>query len=186
MGWKIKPFSEFAKIDAVMATEYEKYSHYPHIGIDSIESGTGELRDYRTIKQDGVKSGKYIFTSDHIIYSKIRPNLNKVALPLFDGLCSADAYPILNNCSNCDKVFLVHVLRSDFFLSYILPFSDRTNFPKVNREQIAKFNMPLPPLEIQKQFSDLAHIVDKSKLELQNGLDKLELLYKSLVQKYFT
>ena len=45
--------------------------------------------------EDGVISGKYLFTDKHIIYSKIRPNLNKVALPDFDGLCSADAYPIL-------------------------------------------------------------------------------------------
>ena len=93
--WPIASFSDFAKIDGNMTTEYEKYADYPHIGIDSIEKGTGALKGYRTVKEDGVISGKYIFSSQHIIYSKIRPNLNKVALPDFDGLCSADAYPIL-------------------------------------------------------------------------------------------
>ena len=72
-----------------MTTDYEKYADYPHIGIDSIEKETGLLKGYRTVTEDGEISGKYVFTSSHIIYSKIRPNLNEVALPSFDGLCSA-------------------------------------------------------------------------------------------------
>lgn len=96
--WPILPFPAFAKIDGNMTTDYEKYADYPHIGIDSIEKGTGELKGYRTVREDGVISGKYVFTPQHIIYSKIRPNLNKVALPAFEGLCSADAYPDLSRC----------------------------------------------------------------------------------------
>jgi len=175
-GWANKPFFEFAKIDATMTTEYNRYADYPHIGIESIESNTGELKGYRTVKQDGVKSGKYIFTPEHIIYSKIRPNLNKVALPTFEGLCSADAYPIKTNDANCHKVFLAYVLRSDFFLSYILPHSYRTNFPKVNREQILGFSMPLPPLLLQVRFADFVKQVDKSKFVLQRGVK----IWKSL------
>jgi type I restriction enzyme S subunit len=184
-GWMIAPFSEFAKIDAIMTTDYEEYADYPHIGIDSIESVTGELKGYRTVKQDGVKSGKYIFTPAHIIYSKIRPNLNKVALPTFEGLCSADAYPILNNSDIYDRVFLAYVLRSELFLSYVLPFSYRTNFPKVNREQISGFSMPLPPLPLQTRFAEFVRQADKSKFNMQRGLDVLEFLYKSLMQKCF-
>jgi type I restriction enzyme S subunit len=163
MGWEVKHFEEFAKIDVVMTTDYEKYADYLHIGIDSIEKDTGELKGYRTVKQDSVISGKYIFTQDHIIYSKIRPNLNKVALPTFEGLCSADAYPILPNAENCNKYFLATMLRSDYYLAYILGFSARTNMPKVNRLQIAGFTMPLPPLDLQNQFEDFYKQTDKSK-----------------------
>lgn len=113
--WPVVSFPEFAEIDGNMTTDYEKYADYPHIGIDSIEKGTGELKGYRTVKEDGVISGKYLFTPQHIIYSKIRPNLNKVALPDFYGLCSADVYPILPNRMNCNRVFLAVVMRSDFF-----------------------------------------------------------------------
>ena len=163
-GWPIASFDDFAKIDAVMTTDYNKYADYPHIGIDSIEKDTGRLHDYRTVRQDNVISGKYIFTHQHIIYSKIRPNLNKVALPDFDGLCSADAYPLLPNAVNCDRIFLAIVLRSDFFLDYITGLSTRTNMPKVNRKQIAGFKMPLPPLDIQRQFAAFVRQSDKSKL----------------------
>ena len=164
MEWPVVSFTEFAKIDGNMTTDYEKYADYPHIGIDSIEKGTGALKGYRTVREDGVISGKYIFTPQHIIYSKIRPNLNKVALPDFDGLCSADAYPILPNHSNCNRIFLAIALRSEYFLEYILQFSSRTNLPKVNRKEIAGFRMPLPPLKLQEQFAAFVEQTDKSKL----------------------
>ena len=184
-GWPIASFPEFAEIDGNMTTDYEKYADYPHIGIDSIEKGTGELKGYRTVREDGVISGKYIFTPQHIIYSKIRPNLNKVALPNFDGLCSADAYPILPNRENCNRVFLAVAMRSKYYLEYILQFSSRTNLPKVNRKEIAGFRMPLPPLELQEQFAAFVEQTNKSKLAIQQSLDKLELLKKSLMQEYF-
>ena len=163
MEWPVVPFTEFAKIDGNMTTDYEKYADYPHIGIDSIEKGTGALKGYRTVREDGVISGKYIFTPQHIIYSKIRPNLNKVALPDFEGLCTADAYPILPNHSNCNRVFLAIALRSEYFLEYILQFSSRTNLPKVNRKEITGFRMPLPPLKLQEQFAAFVEQTDKSK-----------------------
>lgn len=165
-SWKVVPFSDFAEIDGNMTTDYEKYADYPHIGIDSIEKGTGELKGYRTVREDGIISGKYIFTPQHIIYSKIRPNLNKVALPSFNGLCSADAYPILPNSQNCNRIFLATAMRSEYFLEYILQFSSRTNLPKVNRKEISGFHMPLPPLELQNQFAVFVEQVNKSKLFL--------------------
>lgn len=69
-GWSIVKFDDFAKIDGNMTTDYKKYADYPHIGIDSIEKGTGALKGYRTVKEDGVVSGKYIFTPQHIIIVK--------------------------------------------------------------------------------------------------------------------
>lgn len=184
-GWPIASFSEFAEIDGNMTTDYEKYADYPHIGIDSIEKDTGELKGYRTVREDGVISGKYIFTPQHIIYSKIRPNLNKVALPDFIGLCSADAYPILPKRENCNRVFLAVTMRSEYYLEYILQFSSRTNLPKVNRKEISGFRMPLPPLPLQERFAAFVAQVDKSKLAVKKSLEELELLKKKLMQDYF-
>ena len=162
-GWQIAGFNECAIIDTNMIHDFQGYEDYPHIGIDSIEKGTGKLVGYRTIAEDGVISGKYLFTPQHIIYSKIRPNLNKVALPDFDGLCSADAYPILVKKEICNREYMGYTLRNKYFLDYILAFSSRTNLPKVNKNQVEGFKLPLPPIELQNQFADFVHQVDKSK-----------------------
>ena len=163
-NWKIAGFKDCADIDTNMIHDFYGYEDYPHIGIDSIEKETGRLVGYRTISEDGVISGKYLFTSKHIIYSKIRPNLNKVALPDFDGLCSADAYPILVKEAVCNREYLGYTLRSRYFLDYILTFSNRTNLPKVNKKQVESFRFPLPPIELQNQFSDFVRAIDKSKV----------------------
>ena len=162
--WQIAGFTDCADIDTNMVHDFEEYQDYPHIGIDSIEKETGRLIGYRTIAEDGVISCKYLFTPEHIIYSKIRPNLNKVAMPDFDGLCSADAYPILVKSEICNRAYLGYTLRSKYFLDYILAFSNRTNLPKVNKSQVEGFKLPLPPIEIQNKFAEFVRQVDKSKV----------------------
>ena len=61
--WQIVGFTDCADIDTNMVHDFEEYQDYPHIGIDSIEKETGRLIGYRTIAEDGVVSGKYLFTS---------------------------------------------------------------------------------------------------------------------------
>lgn len=163
-GWPIVGFNECAEIDTNMIHDFEGYEDYPHIGIDSIEKETGRLSGYRTVAEDGVISGKYLFTEKHIIYSKIRPNLNKVAMPDFVGVCSADAYPILVKDDICVKEYLGYTMRSKYFLDYILAFSNRTNLPKVNKKQVEGFALPLPPMELQQQFAAFVSQLDKSKV----------------------
>ena len=184
-GWQIVSFKECADIDTNMIHDFEGYEDYPHIGIDSIEKETGRLVGYRTIEEDGVISGKYLFTPAHIIYSKIRPNLNKVAMPNLKGLCSADAYPILVKEGICNREYFGYTLRSKYFLDYILAFSNRTNLPKVNKNQVEGFSLPLPPIELQNKFADFVKATDKSKVAVQKALDETQMLFDSLMQEYF-
>ena len=185
-SWDVYSFNQFASIDTHMTKDYASFADAPHVGIDSIESCTGELIGYRTVREDNVRSGKYVFGPDHIIYSKIRPALNKVALPDFEGVCSADAYPILPNKRLCNRVFLAYVMRSDYFLEYILPLSGRAQMPKVNKKALMGFSMPLPPLTLQQEFADFAAEVDKSRFIVQQQIEKLQMLYDSLAQEYFS
>ena len=168
--WPIVGFKECADIDTNMIHNFEGYEDYPHIGINCIEKETGRLIGYRTIAEDGVISGKYLFTPKHIIYSKIRPNLNKVALPDFKGLCSADAYPILVKSEICNREYFGYTLRSKYFLDYILAFSNRTNLPKVNKNQVEGFMLPLPSIDLQNQFAAFVQQVNKSKFVIHKFL----------------
>ena len=184
-NWTIRNFSEVAVVDGTMTTDYEKYANYPHIGIDSIEKDTGILSGYRTVKEDHVKSGKYPFGPQHILYSKIRPALNKVALPDFEGLCSADCYPILADESICRRKFLAHVMRSNYFMRYVLAFSARSQMPKVNRQQLFGFCFPCPPIDLQDKFVASMEQSDKSKFAAKQALDNLNASQKALMNQIF-
>ena len=63
---------------------------------NNIQRETGQLLDYNTIEEDKVFSPKHYFFTGQIIYSKIRPNLNKLVIAKFDGLCSAGYVPYRN------------------------------------------------------------------------------------------
>lgn len=83
------------------------------------------------------------------------------------------------------KEFLAHVLRSDFFLQYILAFSGRSQMPKVNRKQISGFRFPLPPIEKQRTFVEFMQQRDKSKFAAQQALKEVTDAQKALMKKIF-
>ena len=84
-------------------------------------------------KAEGLISDKYPFKAGMILYSKIRPNLNKVAIARFDGICSADMYP-LSVLPKANNVYITKLLSSKQFLDYAIKNSGRARMPKLNRE----------------------------------------------------
>lgn len=120
-----------------------EYQDLPHIGPDSIVSGRDEITGWRTAAKDGVKSGKFLFKKGDILYSKIRPNLNKVAIAQFDGLCSADMYPLIVNNNLVGSKYLQMALSSERFIAYASSLANRANIPKLNKKQLLSFQLKI-------------------------------------------
>lgn len=57
--------------------------------------------------------------------------------------------------------------------------------PHISAKDIRSFEVMVPPVELQKNFSDYVKQVDKSKLAVQKSLEQLEILKKALMQAYF-
>ena len=184
-GWEKKSFDEMVKFDTKMTKDFDKYGDFLHVGIGNIQKSTGKIIDCLTAKEEKLTSGKYLFDNRHIIYSKIRPNLNKVALPDFTGLCSADSYPLLPIQGISNRVFIAYILRSECFLDFILQHSTRTNIPKANRAQMKLFIGFCPPIELQTQFAERVALIEQQKAQAQASLEKSEELFNSLLQKAF-
>ena len=127
-----------------------KYPDYIQIAPDDIGKGTGTLiKEKRTVKQKSIKSINHLFHEDMLLYSKIRPRLQKVVYVDFEGLCSADMYPL---DTKINKHYLKYVLLSDFFDQEIKVFENRVKMPKLNIEQLNSTIIPLPPLSEQKRI----------------------------------
>lgn len=162
------------------------YREMYHVGGANIESNTGLLLNLKLAKDENLISGKYLFTKDHILYSKIRPYLNKVAIPDFTGICSADIYPIKPKTDLINKHFLRFILTSDKFLAYALKQSDRANIPKVNRNALNNFKISLPEINQQNVFGQIVEKADLLKNNLQNSLIYIENVYKSISERAFS
>ena len=149
-----KRFDEVAIIKSNLVNPSE-YQNYPHIAPDNIEKKTGVLLEYHTIAEDGVKSGKHRFYPGQILYSKIRPNLSKVVIVDFDGLCSADMYPIE---AIGDAKCLWYFMLSENFLEQASSAGSRSVLPKINQKELSALTVTIPDsIEEQKE---IANIID--------------------------
>jgi type I restriction enzyme S subunit len=77
----------------------------------------------------------------------------KVARPDFNGLCSADIYPLSPIPNQITRDFLFHFLMSENFTEYAIQGSARAGMPKVNREHLFEFKFWLPDLKTQNQIT---------------------------------
>lgn len=180
-----KKLKDIVKIQSGQVSPLEEpYSEMIHVGPANIESNTGRLLNLKTAKEENLISGKYLFNSSMVLYSKIRPNLNKVTIPSFEGICSADMYPIIPlEC--IDKNFLLFLLKQKEFLTYAISNSGRANIPKINREALLNYEAILPPLPLQRLFAQRIEQIEREKSEVQKSIQDLETLLASRMQYWF-
>lgn len=180
-----KKLKDIVKIQSGQVSPLEEpYSEMIHIGPANIESNTGRLLNLKTAKEENLISGKYLFDSSMVLYSKIRPNLNKVTIPSFEGICSADMYPIIP-LESIDKNFLLFLLKQKEFLTYAISNSGRANIPKINREALLNYEAILPPLSLQRLFAQRIEQIEREKSEVQKSIQDLETLLASRMQYWF-
>jgi type I restriction enzyme S subunit len=145
-----------------------RYSHLPYLGPEHVESGTGRIiGEQLSVAELSMKSGKYYFTPEHVVYSKIRPALRKVCLPDFAGLCSADMYALKPNLDNVTPEFLHYLLLAPAFSSYAVEQSDRNAMPKINRKALFGFRFRVPKKSEQKRIVRLLTSLQAKLTELQ-------------------
>lgn len=184
-NWALKTFGEVAVIKSNLVKPNE-YRDFPHIAPDNIEKRTGMLLQYNTIAEDGVTSGKHRFYPGQILYSKIRPYLSKVVMVDFDGLCSADMYPIE---AKENTRYLWYYMLSDDFLNQASSAGSRSVLPKINQKELSKLVIAMPGIEEQKEVVKILDRLlpyEQHVLEyVEDVLEKIDLLKKSILSKAF-
>jgi len=151
-SWEVVRFEDSVSIkNGQVDPRMEPFADMLHVGSENIQSDTGRLINLQTNADLKISSGNYHFTPEDVLYSKIRPYLNKVALPDFEGTCSADMYPLRSN-SHFIREFLFYYLLSDGFKNAAISFQDRTGIPKINRMQLGSIELACPSKE-EHRFS---------------------------------
>ena len=183
--WETKRFDEVADIKSNLV-EPSNYLEFPHIAPDNIEKRTGILLDYHTIAEDGVKSGKHRFYAGQILYSKIRPYLSKVVMVDFDGLCSADMYPI--EAKENTKYILYYML-SDMFLEQASSAGSRSVLPKINQKELSAIKVRITSDEEQKEvvriLDYLLPMMQQVRDKAVQVVDNIDTIKKSILAKAF-
>ena len=186
--WSVVPFSKFARVSANLVNPSD-YQDYLQVSPENIEKDSGKLLSCKTVSEVGVESWNHFFHKGQILYSKIRPKLNKVCIAPFDGLCSADMYPI--DTDNISKFVVYTILSNDFNQQVAMITENRVKMPKINQKELSKIIVVLPADRMEQQeivdyLDGECGKIDALIAKKQQYLTEIENYKKSLIYEYVT
>ena len=186
-GWNVTRFGYHATVKANLV-EVDDYGSFPQISPENIEKNTGRLLAHGTVEDSGVISGNHLFKKGQILYSKIRPALNKVTIAPYPGLCCADMYPIE---TDEDTRFMVYLMLADCFVKQTETVANmRIKMPKINQGELSRIRIALPPLDEQKRIAAkldwLCGRVDELAENIKGEIAALQEYRKSLITECVT
>jgi len=147
IGWISTTLGEIAEPSRVRALPSED-PEIPYVGLEHVESQT--MRLIRHGHAYDVRSSSVRFTRGDVLYSRMRPYLNKVWIAEFDGLCSGEFLVFPKNEWLNTEFFAVRLNSDDF-----VDFANRQvsgERPRVDFEKLARFPILLPPLAEQQRI----------------------------------
>lgn len=185
--WGVCKFGVVASVKSNLVSP-EKYPELPQVSPENIEKGSGKILPCQTVEESGVISWNHLFYKGQILYSKIRPRLNKVTIAPFDGLCSADMYPIE---TSQDYDFIKYMMLADSFVEQvILVTENRVKMPKINQNELGQILVCIPNIDEQKQIAsyldDKCARIDGYITKKQEVIEKLTAYKKSLIFEVVT
>ncbi|MCF8255494.1 MAG: restriction endonuclease subunit S [Bacteroidia bacterium] len=171
--------------------EYEKTSNkrdnLPYVGLEDIQSETGVF--IGPFEPRSMKSLTFYFNDEHVLYGRLRPYLNKVLLPDFEGHCSTEIFPIKPKNNVLDRGFLFQWLISNETMKKINATWTGATLPRANMNTVLEFKINLPSLNEQQNIVQKLNALkaETKKLEAiyQQKINDLEELKKSILEKAF-
>ena len=134
------------------------------LNLDMIESNTGKVIEKVYETSENTLSVQP-FDEGNVLFSKLRPYLNKVVVPDEYGLATTELVPLRPNQEKLHKVFLSYLLRSQQFVTFANKISGGTKMPRMPLAELRKFECILPPMSEQLKFVGITEQADKSKFD---------------------
>jgi type I restriction enzyme S subunit len=154
-----------------------------YIGLEHIDSSN--VRINRVGSPEQVKSSKFKFHINDILYGKLRPYLDKVALAEFEGICSTDIIVIKTN-SKALPTFIVNRMHLKDFLNYATSTMTGVNHPRTSWSALSKFMLGLPPIHEQEEMAYSLNFIDKKIDVEERKKSTLQQLFKTMLHKLMT
>lgn len=151
------------------------------LNLDAIESHSRRLCDKAMTPIGDIGPSTFKFSTRNVLYSKLRPYLNKLYIPTEPGYATTELVPLTPDSCFLDPVFLASLIQGKEFLSFIETQVSGTKMPRVQMNVFWDFNVILPPLPLQQKFVSFVEQSDKSKFELEQALAELNATYKRII-----
>ena len=114
-----------------------------------------------------------------------RGEMGRCAVVQTDGLLCGTGSLLIRTKGDVTADYLQKIISFPSFKKTIEDMAVGQTMPNLNVPIVSKFQIIKPPIEVQEAYYTFVEQTDISKLAIQQSLDKLELLKKSLMQRYF-
>lgn len=152
--------------------------------LDQIESHTGNIVNKRYALVSDAGSSTYAFDNGNVLYSKLRPYLNKVLCPTETGIATTELVPLRPRNDLIDRQYLTYYLRSNHFLGFANVAVAGVKMPRIIMAKFWKHQIPLPPLSEQHrivEILDQADALRKKRAEADEKASRiLQILFYSM------
>jgi type I restriction enzyme S subunit len=141
-GWKRVTLAEVAP--SMGATFPAPDDFVWNLSLDEVEPVTGKVVRKTITRVSQLGSSKCAFDKRHVLYSKLRPYLNKVVLPDQPGVGTSELIPLLPSAHCLDREFLAFYLRSPRFLEFAGANTRGANLPRIAMTQFWEHSFTIP------------------------------------------
>lgn len=167
-GWDTAELGKVAPIAASTTSPTEDDVWL--LNLDMVESNTGVVLDYQYVPVNSIGASTCRFDTGNVLYSKLRPYLNKVVLPDRDGYATSEMLPLRPDPSRLTREYLTYFLRSPQFVGYISAKVSGAKMPRANTDALRRARIPLPSLDEQRRIVSeldlISHAMDVKKEQI--------------------
>jgi type I restriction enzyme, S subunit len=158
-----------------------------YVGMEDVESGTGRFLGDMEPRQ--VKSTTSYFDENCVLYGKLRPYLNKVLVPSFEGHCSTEFVILRPNLNAIDRHYLRYFLISPDTLRKLSASTTGTRMPRVNLAVLKDLDIMLPSLDDQQKTAAKLDVtfrrIDRVVEQIEANRLRTQLLFDSFNNKIY-
>jgi type I restriction enzyme S subunit len=152
-GWRWAKLVQVAEIGSEqLLPKHQPDTLFNYVALENIEPVTGRLIDFAPTPGREIASNKYKFTSEHVLYGKLRPYLRKALIPDFEGVSATDLLPLRPNPEILDRRFLWRWLLSYEVLEYVVARQTGVKMPRLRTGDLEAMPVPLASLSEQRRI----------------------------------
>ena len=133
------------------------------LNLDMVESSTGRVLDYLYVDDSKIGASTVAFDQSNVLYSKLRPYLNKVVLPDRAGYATSEMLPLKPDEKIIIREYLTYFLRSPHFLNYINEKTSGAKMPRANTSDLKAYEIDCPSVmeqqKIVSRFDSIRNII---------------------------
>lgn len=155
------------------------------LNLDQVESNSGRILSRVMVAPEALGPSTYPFVAGTVLYSKLRPYLNKVVVADADGFATTELVPLKCDADRVLPSYLAHYLRSPEFLSFANTVVAGAKMPRMVMGEFWQYKVPLPPLPEQRRIAAILDKADALRTKRREALAQLDRLAQSIFVEMF-